>query len=121
MDLNEQMRRLEAKIADGYPKTIDIGFGWYQLVLDCDHELSVLDPNYVLYQVKEKFGGLRYYCRVSHPSASATVHWYEKRALETCEVTGQPGVLMSCGGWLKVLSPKLVASDLHYASYTPVE
>lgn len=121
MDLDEQIKRLEKKIAPGYWSSIDVGPGWYQIVLDCDQELTTVDPHYTLYQVKEKFGGLRYYCASRHPSVPAIVKWYEARASETCEVTGRPGVLMSCGGWLQTLNPRLVKSDPRYFGYTPVE
>jgi hypothetical protein len=34
---------------------------WYPLLVELDEQLGALLPNYVLHQVKEKFGGLRYY------------------------------------------------------------
>ena len=35
--------------------------GWYPLIAGLHEQLSVLVPDYTLVQVKEKFGGLRYY------------------------------------------------------------
>lgn len=35
--------------------------GWKNIVEDLDRQLSYLDPDYEIHQVKEKFGTLRYY------------------------------------------------------------
>lgn len=37
------------------------GKGWYWILEELDQKLLKLDPNYKIIQVKEKFGGLRYY------------------------------------------------------------
>lgn len=118
--LDEQIELLKRKIDSRYRQSIDVGRGWYQIVLDCDHELTVIDQSYTLYQIKEKFGGLRYYMSSAHPSARDVVTWYEKRAATTCEVTGQPGVLMHRGLWLKTLSPGAVEADPWLSGYRPI-
>ena len=64
--LQLQIEELKKKIVPEYWKSIDVDEGWYQLVLDCDKELTGVDPNYQIYQVKEKFGGLRYYTKPSN-------------------------------------------------------
>ena len=35
---------------------IDVEPGWYALVVDTDAQLAAVDPDYVVLQVKEKFG-----------------------------------------------------------------
>jgi hypothetical protein len=35
--------------------------GWYQLILDLDGKIGSIEPGYKVDQVKEKFGGLRFY------------------------------------------------------------
>jgi hypothetical protein len=59
--------------------------------------LETIEPNYILKQGKEKFGGLRYVCSVPDLSDddrelfySVKSH-YEKLSLRTCEVCGQDG------------------------------
>ena len=125
-ELQLQIEALKEKIVTEYPKSIDIDEGWYQLVIDCDKELIAIDPHYRIFQIKEKFGGLRYYF---HPSQSDTskamnevVSKYEAIAARTCEATGEPGVLMkSIGGWRKTLNPEYAASVLNYSRYKIAE
>lgn len=102
-----------------------IGKGWLQIVIDLDEELAALAPDYVITQIKEKFGGLSYYVDlgfdqgryfdavtkkhvVRDPVAyarfeachAAIGRAYEK-SMVTCEVCGEPGELLK-GSWLKV-------------------
>lgn len=37
------------------------GQGWKGIIKDTDAKLKFVDPNYKIVQIKEKFGGLRYY------------------------------------------------------------
>lgn len=41
--------------------TVSIGPGWETLVLNAHARLVAADPTYQIIQIKEKFGGLRYY------------------------------------------------------------
>lgn len=49
-------------------KYVDTPEDWYPLVLKCHEELLEIDPNYTIFQIKEKFGGLRYYFSPSNPA-----------------------------------------------------
>ncbi len=125
-ELSTQINALRKKIQPPYYQTIDVDEGWYQLVIDCDAELSAIDPKYDLQQVKEKFGGLRFYFQPSDPSLreqmDTVVSRYEEIASRTCEATGREGVLMkSIGNWYKTLNPEYAANTLHYAKYSVVE
>lgn len=124
-ELNQKITLLKSKIKPPYLPYIDVDEGWYQLVLDCDRELSEIDPKYDLQQIKEKFGGLRFYFQPSDPTLrdamDAVVAKYEEIASRTCEATGENGVLMkSIGNWYKTLNPEFAASNLAYARYTEV-
>ena len=125
-DLQLQIEKLKEKISSNFLKAIQVDEGWYQLVIDCDRELSLFDPNYKIIQVKEKFGELRYYVKPSETCYEPRrlhdiISKYEEIAAKTCEATGKPGVLMkSIGGWYKTLNPEYAASTLHYAKYTEV-
>lgn len=122
-ELQLKVEALKSKIQPGYGQHISVDEGWYQIIVDCDEELTQIDPHYQITQIKEKFGGLRYYF---HPSQSDTskamqevIAKYEAIAYVTCEATGKPGVLMkSIGGWRKTLNPEYAASTLHYSRYT---
>ena len=131
ISMNELQLKIEAlkkKISPPYGQYVTVGEGWYQIIVDCDEELTAIDPLYSVLQIKEKFGHLRYYMSPSNDTTAEqrdamyeVVSKYEKIAARTCEVTGLPGVLMkSIGGWLKTLNPEYLASTRHYARYTVV-
>jgi hypothetical protein len=128
-ELQLQIEELKKKIVPEYWKSIDVDEGWYQLILDCDKELTGADPKYQIYQVKEKFGGLRYYTKPSNPDdkdilkiIASIISKYEEIASKTCSATGKPGVLMkSIGGWRKTLNPEYAADSLHHGKYSVVE
>jgi hypothetical protein len=126
-ELQSQIEKLKEKIAPGWMQVIQVDEGWYQLVVDCDRELSLFDPRYKILQIKEKFGGLRYYVKPSETCYEPrrlhdVISKYEEIAAKTCEATGKPGVLMkSIGGWYKTLNPEYAESTLHYAKYSEVK
>jgi hypothetical protein len=57
----EALRGILLRIPDGWGRWISCDRGWYPLLVELDEQLRAVLPNYVLHQVKEKFGGLRYY------------------------------------------------------------
>ena len=95
----------------GYGKRIDCGEGWFQLIFDCDAEMAVIDPDYQVLQIKQKFGSLRFYSASSDEKKSRQLSdiaiKYEQLSLRTCEITGKPGVPMKKGLWFKTLDPEL--------------
>ena len=125
-ELQLEIEALKEKISPSFGKYISVDEGWYQIVVDCDKELRTIDPNYQILQIKEKFGGLRYYMTPCNDTTEEqrdkmyeVISKYEAIAARTCEATGQPGVLMkSIGGWLKTLNPEYAASTLHYGKYS---
>lgn len=60
------------RIPPRWGRHIHVDSGWYRLIADVDRQLSNLDPDYIVHQVKQKFGTLRYYCCPSgdEPSCS---------------------------------------------------
>lgn len=75
------------------------GKGWLDIVLKLDEDISKIDPNYVIDQVKEKFGGLRYYVTLSENiTEEQRVEIYEfihevefETSFATCDICGKPG------------------------------
>jgi hypothetical protein len=57
----EALREMLVRIPDGWGRWISCDRGWYPLLVELDEQLRKLLPNYELHQVKEKYGGLRYY------------------------------------------------------------
>lgn len=90
---------------------IDVEPGWYALIVETDAQLAALDPDYVVLQVKEKFGALRYYCQPSGDDPApevcdaldAITDEAERKSATICERCGQPGRLSDFAGRLKTL------------------
>lgn len=105
VDLSPVLDRFGA----GWPKMIDCEQGWHGIIHDIDKELSSIDSDYEIQQIKEKFGGLRYYYTTKKPEVKEAmrniVRKYEQVAWETCEMTGNPGILMKKDRWYKTLDP----------------
>ena len=55
------LERILRRIPDGWGRWIDVGKGWYPIIVALDAHLATIDPGYAVHQVKEKFGDLRYY------------------------------------------------------------
>lgn len=107
-----ELEAIKNKISPEFLRDLAIGPGWNKIIINCDRELTAIDPDYTVYQIKEKFGGLRYYY---HPSENATeemrkkmdniVSRYEALAGNTCEETGERGFLMrNKHGYYRTLS-----------------
>ncbi|MDN5793322.1 MAG: hypothetical protein L0H22_09735 [Brevibacterium aurantiacum] len=85
--------------------------GWGPLIADLEAKLKALSPDYSISQVKEKFGGLRYYASAGDVDAETSKQFYdlireaEAKSDEICECCGQPGRLTRRGGrgWYKTL------------------
>jgi hypothetical protein len=113
------------RIPDGWGRWISHDAGWYPIVVALDQRLSAIDPDYVVHQVKEKFGALRYYCAPSaeEPSPAvldafgAIIGEAERASAITCERCGEPGVLHET----RCLVKTLCASCANRLGYTPVQ
>jgi hypothetical protein len=88
------------RIPDGWGRWIRHDAGWYPIVVGCDQRLAAIDPDYVVHQVKEKFGTLRYYCTPSGDPTTEMSDTFDDITTEaarvsaiTCERCGQPGAL----------------------------
>jgi hypothetical protein len=77
--------------------------GWYQIIKDLITDLIALGWNRETCQVKEKFGGLRFYINAGSDEIHDRIMEAERLSYETCEVTGQPGKLRTNLGWFVTL------------------
>lgn len=65
-------------------------------------------PQVVVTQIKEKYGGLRFYYDGGDDMIEGMVHMAESWAAVTCEICGNHGSIRNAGGWLTSLC------DMHY-------
>lgn len=95
----QSLERILRRIPDGWGRWISLDAGWYPIVVALDERLAGIDPDYVVHQVKEKFGTLRYHCT---PSTSDRAQWEafkaviakaERASAIACERCGQPGFI----------------------------
>ncbi|HQA24118.1 MAG TPA: hypothetical protein PKW13_10415 [Rhodoglobus sp.] len=90
---------------------IECDDGWGPLIAELEEKLKRLWPDYTISQVKEKFGGLRYYANPGDVDEETSKRFYdlihdaEAKSFEICECCGQPGQLSRRGrhGWYKTL------------------
>lgn len=119
----EGLRKILGRIPDGWGRWISCDKGWYPIVVELDEQLSRIAPDYAVHQVKEKFGGLRYYYSLNQGQAEEgderaaraerlsrlaeqVVSQAERQAAKTCETCGAEGVLCRTPGrWYKTLCP----------------
>ena len=74
------------------------------------HEIPNEVPQVVVHQIKEKFGGLRFYYEGGDEQVYGMVRMAEAWASKTCEKCGNRGEMRG-GGWVRTLC------DLHEAEH----
>jgi hypothetical protein len=93
------------------------GDGWYNIIDNlcegiqtyCDEKKATDDPEFqvVAVQVKEKFGGLRFYVNGGDEHIYKLIHASEEESYKTCEDCGSPGKLDRSGWWSTTCEPCL--------------
>jgi hypothetical protein len=113
------MEKTHPKMFSGQYGGFAIGPGWWHVVeMLCKNIQSYTDwkakmadqfpekhqpvPQVVVTQIKEKFGGLRFYYDGGDSHISGLVTMAEEWAASTCEVCSAPGTRRG-GGWIKTL------------------
>ena len=110
------------RFAPKWYRGVDVGPGWFGIVVDLDEALARVDPDYQIMQVKSKFGGLCFYFApsesVPEPQRAAVrermnelVAAAERRAARTCEYSGAPGTLMIRDGFYATVSDEVAAAN----------
>lgn len=98
MNYPDFLQPVLARFVENAPNEVYCGEGWWKIVAACDSQLAKIDPEYTVFQIKEKFGGLRFYYSPSNPDNLATmrkiVSEFEKICWMTCEISGRHGYLM---------------------------
>jgi hypothetical protein len=114
------------RIPDGWGRWISVDAGWYPLVIATNQRLAEIDADYVVQQIKEKFGTLRYYCTPSGDDPTqelldafdAITDDAQRASAITCERCGEPGTLQKTRNWAKTLC-HACAEQLGYAPAWP--
>ena len=81
----------------------DVGVGWYPLIKNLITDLIELGWDKQTCQVKEKFGGLRFYINDGSDEIYERITLAESQSYEICEVCGEKGELRKNIGWYTTL------------------
>jgi hypothetical protein len=127
MNTEDQYESFAQRMEEKYPKMFSqpyggfaVGEGWWPILqalcsniqhyLNWKNKDSEVVPQVVVAQIKEKFGGLRFYYDGGDAEISGMVRMAESWADASCEECGAPGRRRS-GGWIRTLC------DHHEAEY----
>lgn len=119
-DYLESIGGLENGMYSNKPKItscdfFDVQVGWYPLIKNLIDELITLGWDKKVTQVKEKFGGLRFYINGGSDEIYNKITEVEKLSHETCELCGKKGELRTKIRWFTTLC------DEHYEQkHTPL-
>jgi len=82
--------------------------GWFDLIYELSKKITELDPEGKVeaVQVKEKFGGLRFYINGAPREIHDLIAKYEKKSYQTCEACGAKGKSRPDLGWVRTLCNK---------------
>lgn len=86
----------------------ECGDGWEKIIYDLSKKITDIDPNVEAVQVKEKFGGLRFYIGPVNKDSVDEVYKLIDEAVEesfkTCEICGTKENVSTKGAcWIKTL------------------
>jgi len=103
---------------------IEVGDGWFWLLdklcsliqghIDVDKNREQLEA----IQVKEKFGGLRFYCSGSDEMIEGMIRFAEHLSFEICERCGSTQAIRQTEGWIKTLCEGC-REEMNYESRNP--
>lgn len=80
----------------------ECGDGWFDLIDELSRQITEVEPDVKAFQVKEKFGTLRFYIGGFQGPAQDIIESFENCSGKICEMCGEPGEITG-GGWLKTL------------------
>ena len=86
----------------------ECGDGWFDLIFKLCEDIEKLKPeNFKAVQIKEKFGGLRFYCVYSGGAGiEDLLSKAEDDSYKTCEYCGSKENVTSEGSWIVTLCDK---------------
>ena len=111
LEMDEYLKSIGG-LVNGYypdrPNIFDSHFfavesGWYPLIKDLIEDLIKLGWDKQICQVKEKFGGLRWYINSGSDEIYNRITDAERKSYTICEKTGKPGELRTDIGWYRTL------------------
>ena len=109
------LRNIFSKFLNIFKKTyypivfgFDCGDGWKPMICDLIVKIGKLDKDKQIriIQIKEKFGGLRFYVEGANDEIYDLIQKYEEMSYHVCEVCGEYGNLRKDLDWIRTLCVK---------------
>ena len=84
---------------------VEIDPGWHDLIYKLLQDIKALNPEegFEVVQIKEKFGGLRFYTNFGTDEIFELIHKAEDASYKICEICGKKGKLRNDIGWYLTL------------------
>ncbi len=102
----EILRPVLARFAAGWGASVDCGEGWWPIIAQLDQDIAAIESAYEVHQIKEKFGGLRFYYGAGGTGNDARIDELiaqaERGAAQTCELCGARGRARGTG-WIRTV------------------
>jgi len=91
----------------GFPN----GDGWFDLIYKASKKIEAIVSqmpieernNYRAFQIKEKFGSLRFYMSTQNEEIDNIIREVEQESIKTCQQCGKSGEFVTINGWRQVL------------------
>lgn len=80
--MNNDIQDILNHIDPQYEKTIHTPETWHPHIIECHKQLKNLDPQYTIYQIKEKFNELRYYFHTTQPDKHQQMNQIVNQAIK---------------------------------------
>lgn len=123
MNIKNVLNRIPSD--EGFIRVARCGEGWRPLIKQIDEMISFIDPNYTVFQIKEKFGTLRFYYETKFPLDSteekiikAIVAYGEMLSCSICETCGTRSVkvkLRTSKSWIRTLCDTCATEHGYFA------
>lgn len=101
----QQLKAAFPKLFSHLPFGFECGDGWFKLIYSlASNIVDVIEANDLdisCSQVKEKYGGLRFYMSSSTDAIESLIEKAEELSFRTCEICGEEGKL-NRGPWYEV-------------------
>lgn len=120
MKQSEAIQDLVDRILPGWGSHIRCNEGWYPLLAELHSQLVKVDPNFTIMQIKEKFGGLRFYAVPSDTLSDTEkekfqdlINQAEGASYGISEISGKEGAIQvaSKGGYVSTVHPSEIHED----------
>jgi hypothetical protein len=99
-----------------FPMSIHCDNGWFDLIWKLCEDIDIVVQreswkDFRVDQIKEKFGGLRFYVNGANKEVFDLIHEAEAKSFKICEVCGKKGSMHVGFGWYRTICAKCAKSD----------